>query len=600
MKPNSRRALACALTLALVICLPFASAGQASATPGEFSGADFTNGNFAFLKLDPTRRGTSPDFELELSEFNGAPAVKIAAVGSKMPYIGISASLLSDEDMAKADTVVLKLGVKSLDERFWPVTGVIYSYTGADLAENTGKFGVQTLESNPKLVYAKLKDKLVPGAGNYIMVQPSQDDGTAYKGKSDLYILGIGFRDADGNYLPVNADAGAVFPAGFGEIAEEIVTEEIVLVSGPIGEGWNNFNSSGDITLDVWQRAVALKVEYTSAENGSSPIDTNADGSKFVVQVVGGPSEQGWREIPLSDPLVAKVEGKSLTLALEDFDQVTEVQNVGIGCWDGMETVTSIKLVVKQGPEVYELPTDALTDGWNSFNSSGDITLDVWQRAQALVVEYAPREDGTSPIATNPDAGKFVVQVIGGPAEQGWHEIPLSDLLVEKEEGKLTLTLEDMGKVTEVQNVGLGIWDGTDTVTAMYLLLKPASTQKVELGLAPYKADWNNFNSTDGETPLEVWQKAIALVVEFSPRADGASPLETNPGGGKFVIQVMGGPAEQGWREVTLDDPLVELQPGKSLILSLEDFSQVTEVQNVGIGCWDGADTITQILLITK
>jgi hypothetical protein len=245
--------------------------------------------------------------------------------------------------------------------------------------------------------------------------------------------------------------------------------------------------------------------------------------------------------------------------------------------------------------ELFAAPIEA---SWNNSNS-GSVDISIWNRAFALVVEYSPREDGTSPLDTNADGGKFVIQVVGGPAEQGWREIAISDPLVEKEEGKsLTLTLEDFDQVTEVQNVGYGAWDGADTITSIKLLAEPVAEKRFELGLAPYKSDWNNFGSGDGTVPLEVWQAATALVVEFDNKEDGTSPFETNPGGSKFVIQVVGGPAEAGWKEVQLEDPLVEIESGKYLKLYLEDFDQVTEVQNVGIGVWDGAETITQIYLV--
>ncbi|MDR2657609.1 MAG: hypothetical protein LBB86_07270, partial [Oscillospiraceae bacterium] len=147
------------------------------------------------------------------------------------------------------------------------------------------------------------------------------------------------------------------------------------------------------------------------------------------------------------------------------------------------------------------------------------------------------------------------------------------------------------------QNLGYGAWDGADTITRIYLRVK-TEAKLYELGAAPFEAGWINYNSSG--VPLEIWQSASALLVEFTPNEDGSSPIETNPGGSKFVVQVVGGPAEQGWREITLDDPLVELEPGKSLKLYLDDMDQVAEVQNLGFGCWDGADTITSISLILK
>ena len=587
-----------ALILALLMLAALAPA--LALTPAA-EGVNFTDGYFTFLKLDPTRRNSTDEFKLELSDFDNLPAVKIAPVGGKFPYIGVSiSSLLSAEDLPKIAVIEFKLGVKSLDGKFWPLTGSIFQYAGEELEESETKFGVQTPDSNPKSVYSRVANPFTADAANYIILKPNQDDGSSYKGKNELYILGIIFRDADGESLPVDMRATPAFPDGFAVEKKKVITEEIILMEGPVEANWNNFGSSGSIPIDVWNRAVGLLVEYAPREDGSSPIDDNPGASKFVIQVIGGPAEQGWLEIQLDNPLVTSVKGKSLTLTLDDMDQVTDVYNIGLGCWDGNDTVTAIKLIVEKGPDVYELFSGPQQNGWINANSGGDVGIDVWNRATALVVEYAPRDDGTCPLDSLTNGNKFVIQVIGGPAEQGWNEIQLDDPLVSQVPGKsLTLALEDMDKVTEVQNVGFGCWNDANTITSIKLICSPKTERMVELGFTPYESNWNNFNS-GGDIPIEVWQKATALLVMYAPNDDGSSPLDSSPGSSKFVIQVIGGPAEQGWKEIQLDDPLVLQTEGQSLRLTLDDMDKVTEVQNIGLGCWNGAETITQIYLIVE
>ncbi|MDR0396250.1 MAG: hypothetical protein LBH66_02975 [Oscillospiraceae bacterium] len=323
----------------------------APVAPVKPTAIDFSGGNQAFLRLDRAQRGASADFTLETAEFDGQPAVKIAAQGSKTPYIGVSAaSLLSADDLPKAATIVIRAGVESATGEFWPVTGSVFMYTGNDpsaLEESEAKFGIQSPDSNPKDMYVRIEKPFAAGASNYFVIQPSQDDGTAYTGKNDLYILGFKFLDADGVELPVNPEAGEDFPQGYDEPPEEAPTDEYELGIAPFKSDWNNFNSS-EVPLDVWQGAVALLVEFEPREDGSSPIETNFDGTKFVVQVVGGPAEQGWREVTLDDPLVEFEPGKSVKLYLDDMDQVTEVQNVGIGCWDGADTIKRIALILSK------------------------------------------------------------------------------------------------------------------------------------------------------------------------------------------------------------------------------------------------------------
>ncbi|GHU69626.1 hypothetical protein AGMMS49992_00630 [Clostridia bacterium] len=477
-KPKSRTGIPWRSALAVVAALALLLTGVTmSAAFAEDLSVQFQNGNYAFLQIDHNRSGTSPDFILELSEIGGSPAVKVAPVGGKIPGIGISvSSLLSDEDLVKVEQIIIRVGIEGLDGSFHPVSGKIHTYTGdgsEPLTETISKFAIMVPENNIKDIYVKLAEPFTPGAHNYILIEPTQDDGTAYTGKNNVYICSISFRDKDLNFLPVNLDAGADFPEGYDQVAATYATELVTLGEAPFDGGWLNYNSGGDIGIDVWQKAVGLLVEYAPREDGTSPLDTNSGAGKFVIQVIGGPAEQGWREVELNDGLVEKTEGESLKLSLENFDQITEVQNVGYGAWDGADTITKISLVVKKDLEVYELGVAPFDGGWLNYNSGGEVGLEVWQRAQALVVEYAPREDGSSPLDTNSGAGKFVVQVVGGPAEQGWREIELNDGLVEKEEGQsLTLSLEDFDQITEVQNVGYGAWDGADTITRIYLLLK--------------------------------------------------------------------------------------------------------------------------------
>ncbi|MDR2505415.1 MAG: hypothetical protein LBD16_04835 [Oscillospiraceae bacterium] len=468
-----RLALVLAL-LMLVSFAPFASAEEA------VSGVDFSNGNLAFFKLDPTQRGTSPDYKLELSSYEGKAAVKIAPVANKSPFIGIALDeLLTAEDLPKVAYITFDLALSSLDDTFWPLTAIVYQYAGPNADELTAsesKIGVQSPDTNPKTVIVPVKSAFAAGADNYIVLKPNQDDGTAYKGKSELYILGIHFLDGDRAELPVYQFAGAAFPESYAYVEEAVATEEYLLSTEIAAGGWNNFGAG--VPIEIWNRAVALKVEYTPNADGTSPLDTNPDGGKFVVQVKDDARNNEWNEIAISDPPVEREEGKSLTLALDGFDKVTEVQNVGYGAWDGGDTITAIKLILAKEPEQhFELGLAPYKADWNNFNSTdGTVPLSVWQGATALVVEFDNKEDGTSPFETNPGGSKFVIQVIGGPAEAGWKEVQLSDPLVEIESGKsLKLYLEDFAEVTEVQNVGLGVWDGADTITQMYLIYKPAA-----------------------------------------------------------------------------------------------------------------------------
>jgi hypothetical protein len=142
---------------------------------------------------------------MELSDFFGTPAVKIATQGRFIPWIGVKAfDLLSDENIVKADRVAIEVGIINADPsdpEFWSVSGNIYIYAGEDNAESISPVGIHTEASNPKLLIARLTEPMAAGADNYFMFVPTQDDRTAYRGKNDIYILSVGFMDTDGNWI---------------------------------------------------------------------------------------------------------------------------------------------------------------------------------------------------------------------------------------------------------------------------------------------------------------------------------------------------------------------------------------------------------------
>ncbi|GHV38506.1 hypothetical protein FACS189490_00560 [Clostridia bacterium] len=570
-----------------------AEEAPAPAPVAEFSGVDFSGGNIDFVRIDHTRKATDAGFSVELADFDGTPAAKIAPIGGKLPYIGISVdSLLSASDVAKVDTIALKLGLKSLDGEFWPLTAKVLTLTGEDLKETeTTKIGIQSEVTNPKVVYSKLSDKFVAGANNFFLIVGSQDDGTGYKGKNEIYILGVGFRDADGNYLPTKADAGDFFPVGYDVSAEEIPTYEYALGEAPYAAGsWNNFGAG--VPLEIWKSAKKIVVEFTPNEDGSNPLA----GDPFVVQAVGGAgwfADAGWNEIK-DDDINYEITGNSISLNLEGISDVTEVQNIGLGAWVGGEAITRIYLICEEAPKQYDLGSAPYAAGsWNNFGA--EVPIEVWKSAKKLVVEYTPNEDGTNPLAGDP----FVVQAVGGSgwyADAGWNEIKDDDLNYEDTGSSLILNLEGIADVTEVQNIGIGAWNGGEAITRIYLEYVPGPN-KLDLGAAPYAAgSWNNFNSVD--YPLEAWQKATKIVVEYTPNEDGSNPLAGDP----FVVQAVGGSgwyADAGWNEIK-DDDLNYEDTGSSLILNLEGIADVTEVQNIGIGAWNGGEAITRIYLETK
>jgi hypothetical protein len=326
---------------------------------------------------------------------------------------------------------------------------------------------------------------MVAGANNYVMFEPTGDDGTGYTGRNEIHILGIGFMDADGNWLTVNANAGENFPLAYDHVQEgpELLEFTLGTPERYAEGGWITFNDEDGTLLGMWKRAVALVVEYDyiTADGDESVIWTayqdGGEPGKFVIQVPDHPTHSGWAEILLSHALVDHVPGK-ITLYLFDFDQVSGVWSVGWGAWSGAEDITRMYLIYAEAGAVeYTLgdPERYAEGGWVNFNS-GDIPIEVFQGATALVIEYEfldeDGEEGTiwTDYQAGGEPGKFVVQVSDHPFFSGWHEILLNHALVEHVPGKITLYLDDMDQITGVSNIGWGAWNGADTITRMYLI----------------------------------------------------------------------------------------------------------------------------------
>jgi hypothetical protein len=204
--------------------------------------------------------------------------------------------------------------------------------------------GIMTEETNPKIVYARLTTPFAAGFNNYIMFSPSSDGGTGYAGRNDIYILGVAFMDADGNFVPLNRDGGPDFPADYDDWREPAVTYEVEIPLDTLEGGqWFYINHIMGFTLEQWNRALAIVVEYDPFEE-----DVNFEANPFVVQVSDGEARTSqWATFDDRHMLV-DVEPHRIIMNLEEMYKVTAVEHIGYGVWNGADNVTRIYVVFEE------------------------------------------------------------------------------------------------------------------------------------------------------------------------------------------------------------------------------------------------------------
>ncbi|MCL2697665.1 MAG: hypothetical protein FWE74_06260 [Oscillospiraceae bacterium] len=280
--------------------------GDSFALPGDFSGIDFSNGNTGFLMMHYKPFDSSPDAALELSEFKGAPAARITPVGTAVPYIAIDAcSLLGDriKDVASAEVY---MGAQHPDGSFQAVAGEIIAVYGTDRLESKDPWSVFVESRNPNIARAELDSdkRMVSGAYNMFIIRRVDDsgivmiDGEYIRGTaSNLYIMGIGFKDDAGNWLPVNADAGFNAPDKFNQSSRREV--ELGVEMGLDFGGMNCANSSNPNNQVGWLT--------DGTDNTDSPysIEDMAYAQQLVLEFAAPPrgkleiiwlgSGNGWR-----------------------------------------------------------------------------------------------------------------------------------------------------------------------------------------------------------------------------------------------------------------------------------------------------------------
>ena len=138
-----------------------AKAGPVDADPS----IDFEDGKFDFVKIN-TNKGGADNSELSIEDFGGSKALKVTNVDGGNMFLGINVSALLGDAVADLATVQFDIGTESSDGNFYSTSGVIYTYTGTDLAETkAGPWSVYIDTANPKTAFAEVSG-FVAGSDN--------------------------------------------------------------------------------------------------------------------------------------------------------------------------------------------------------------------------------------------------------------------------------------------------------------------------------------------------------------------------------------------------------------------------------------------------
>ena len=264
-----RKTIAWLLVAALAISMCAAAFAEGEAAPEAVTAdvIDFEDGNFAFLGLSTAKANADASTVLEIAECNGSKALKVTANG-KVPYVALNVEgLLGDRF---ADVVAISADFAAdlaSDGKFHAVSGVVYSYTGEDLAETKTNWSVYMAKKNPRSIITNLPSGFVSGAGNYIMISKEDQAGGD---PVSFYLDNIQFLDADGNTIPMDLSAVYV-QADTGRDTTNLFaltnTVEFEGFTGITGGAWaQNGLEAPDAFWDALVPGSVVEIEYESAD----------------------------------------------------------------------------------------------------------------------------------------------------------------------------------------------------------------------------------------------------------------------------------------------------------------------------------------------
>jgi hypothetical protein len=181
-------------------------AAEPFALPTGFSGIDFADGNFAFLANHFKPLEASENTRFELSEFRGAPAVKVTPDGGSDVYIAIDAESILGDRITDVRRIEVTIGIET-PGGFEAVSGIVRARAGED-SLGTANWNIFAESVNPRVVGLDLVNQMWPGENNMFVIERLEDAAVGSgKTAGNIFIIGIAFLDGSGNALSVNSSA---------------------------------------------------------------------------------------------------------------------------------------------------------------------------------------------------------------------------------------------------------------------------------------------------------------------------------------------------------------------------------------------------------
>ena len=147
--------------------------GMCAAASAEAAASDkiaFEDGEFGFLGLSMAK-GNADAAELSVVDYNGGKALKVVSQG-KAPYVAFNLEGLVGDQIANVRAISATFGVDNgADGKFYAVSGVVYTYTGADNAEAKHDWSVYLAKRTPTIVTKLADGDSCPSAGNAVSSQ---------------------------------------------------------------------------------------------------------------------------------------------------------------------------------------------------------------------------------------------------------------------------------------------------------------------------------------------------------------------------------------------------------------------------------------------
>lgn len=473
----------------------------------EATGIDFEDGAAAFAGV-MAYRGNADSSDITVADFNGSKAMKIESKG-KVPYIAFNLEGLLGENLPKVRSIRMDIGIdEGPDGKFYAVSGLLYTLTGADQVETTHDWSVYLAKKNPRTFTFTLGETEVftADSGNYMVLSKEVDNYATKHSATPLpfYVDNIAFLDADGNALPVDTAAVYVKPNTGRDLSNLAVVQNATEIeTGTLKNGgWAQTDMPAG-TMDLLVPGSVLELDYASA-----------DGTMWIVIP---DAQAGWMRVGAFED--TSYRNNSRSIAQITYEQIAAVCGEDKSTWGGRVQVEAMSdyevYAARVGTPVNQIIAADAVDfttgtvsggGWAQADLSSDI-MNALVPGSVIVMDYAS-EDGSMWIVI-PDA------------QVGWSRIGMEGGT--HIDGKCYVTYEQIAAVC-----------GED------------------------KSTWGGRVQAEAMSSWEVYAVCVGKKTEFVPVHDVT----------EFAMDPI---SNGGWAQTDLPGGIIEaLQPGMVITLTYE------------------------------